>query len=79
MLYLQCKTHFTTCSVNTSVNFAEIEKLFSRFTTAHRWRFFDISAKNMLSSGAAFGNNAGKLAILTHAKCCSLYVFSVTR
>jgi hypothetical protein len=44
-----------------SVNFAEIEKLFSRLTTPHRWRFFDISAENLLNSGVTFGKKAGKL------------------
>jgi hypothetical protein len=55
-----------------SVNFDEIEKLFSRLTTTH------ISAKNMLTSGVAFGNKAGKLPILVTVKCCSclFYTFS---
>jgi hypothetical protein len=33
-----------------------MEKLFSRLTTAHR--FFDLLAKNLPTSGVAFGNKA---------------------
>jgi hypothetical protein len=40
-------------------------------TTTHRSHFFDISAKNMRTSGVAFGKKAGKLDILTNVKCCS--------
>jgi hypothetical protein len=32
---------------------------------------FDISPKNLLTGGVAFGNKAGKLPILTTAKCSS--------
>jgi hypothetical protein len=57
---------------STSVNFAEVEKLFSRLTRAHRWRFFNISAKNLLTSGVAFANKTGKLPIPTNVKCSAL-------
>jgi hypothetical protein len=60
------------------VNFAEIEKLFSRLTTAHRWRFFDISPKNLFTSGVASGNKLSKLPIITNVKCysCLFHDFS---
>jgi hypothetical protein len=43
---------------------------FQGLTTAHRWRFFVISAKNLLTSGVAFGYKAGKLPTLMNVKCC---------
>jgi hypothetical protein len=53
-------------------------KVVFKVKTAHRWRFFDISAKNLLTSGVVFGNKAGKLPILANVKCCSclFYKFS---
>jgi hypothetical protein len=41
----------------------------------NRCRFFDISAKNLLASGVAFGNKAGKLLILTDE--CKMWLLFV--
>jgi hypothetical protein len=67
------KIHFTTILENASynysklLNFTEIEKIVCRF--------FDISAKNLLASGVAFGNKAGKLLILTDE--CKMWLLFV--
>jgi hypothetical protein len=62
----------------TAYEFKFIEKLFCRLTIAHRWRFFNISAKNLLTSGVAFGNKVGKLSILTNVKGCSCLFYKFT-
>jgi hypothetical protein len=59
-----------------SVNFAEIEDLFSRLNHLNcqqqqPWILkCDISTKHLRTSGVAFGNKDDNLLTLTNVKCC---------
>jgi hypothetical protein len=75
------KTHFWDNGClqlqETSVNFVEIENFFSRLKLhrCFKTRFFDISPHNLLISGVAFGNKAGKLG--THSYECKMLLLFI--